>query len=158
MKFLILLFVAFAFADSHVNYYYEDTGEYSQCVYDCDRIEVNIYAGNAFINATVLPDLCYQISIGILGAVVIGYGTKMIIQNGKIISLITNGNITDYSNSTVMMYNSQVIFRETIETMDDWAIWLIVISLFLAILIVITTGIVFIRRKKSAENIPLIKN
>lgn len=163
MKFLILLFATCVFAKTTTyTHYYEDTGEYCNCIYDYDEAEVNIYAGTSFINATVLPNLCYQINIGIFGAVVTGNDTKLIIQNGEITSLITNGIINDYSNSTLMVYNSQVILRKTTETMDDWAIALIVISgVLLLLLIIIIASMGFGMTSylcKSAENIPLIKN
>jgi hypothetical protein len=130
MKFLVLLFASCAFAAFTDTYtfstVYIETGDYVQCFDDYENIRVTLYAGNSFISSTLLPD-CYSITVGIFDAIITGENTKLMIQDGKITSMITNGMITDYSESTPATYNSEIIFHYELTVMSGFAIIMIIV-------------------------------
>lgn len=140
MKFLVLLFASCAFAAFTDTYelstVYGKTGDFVQCFDDYENIRVTLYAGNSFISSTLLPD-CYSITIGIFDAIVTGENTKLIIQDGKITSMVTNGMITDYSETTPATYNSEIIFHYELTLVDAAAVLLVTaIALVGAVLLI----------------------
>jgi hypothetical protein len=136
MKFLILLFASCAFASLTDTYtfstVYSKTGDHVQCFDDYENIRVMLYAGNSFISSTLLPD-CYSITVGIFDAIITGENTKLMIQDGKITSMVTNGMITDYSESTPATYNSEIIFHYELTVVDGFAIIMIIVLVVIGV-------------------------
>jgi hypothetical protein len=115
MKFLILLFVTFAFAESY-RYRYVNPGDYSVCLSDSKYpIQVKLYAGNAFIDATLSQYPCYNISVGLTSVSIANANTNLAIRNGKIISLITNDYINNFDNSTFLVNIGQIYVSSFID-------------------------------------------
>jgi hypothetical protein len=115
MKFLILLFVTFAFAETY-RYEYVNPGGYSICLSDSKYpIQVKLYAGKAFIDATLSQYPCYNISVGLTSVSITNANTNLAIRNGKIISLITNDYINNFDNSTILINIGQIYVSSFID-------------------------------------------
>lgn len=131
MKFLILLFVTCAFANTYVGTeIFDNTGVYNYCIESDSISGVQLYAGNSFIDATLLPNKCYTLSIGVYDAIITGENTNLMIQNGIIISLITNGKILRYTDELAITYFGKAIVSHTYTAMNPMWILLIIIAAF----------------------------
>lgn len=114
MKFLILLFAAFALAEPYT-YKYTNPGDYSICLSESKYpIQVKLYAGNAFIDATLSQYPCYNISVELTSVSITNANTNLAIRNGKVISLITNDYINDFDNSTIFVNIGQIYVSSSI--------------------------------------------
>jgi hypothetical protein len=139
MKFLVLLFVAFAntYVGTEI---FNNTGVYNYCIESDSISGVQLYAGNSFIDATLLPNKCYIISIGVYDAIITGENTNLMIQNGIIISLITNGKILRYTDELAITYFGKVTVSYTYTAISPMSMVLIIIALFTSPILLLCIG------------------
>lgn len=148
MRFLVLLFAAFAFASITETDEFAFKNDGDICFDDADIVYVDLYSGNATISATILPNRCYHVVVEPSGVIVTGENTNLAIQDGEIVSLITNDEILNFGYSSLITYNSEIVFNTSLRNVNIGIIILSVVSSITACLIICVCVITIVLQYK----------